>query len=252
MLPFFLAGRNPATNALVSAMTTTPSGERVGLINQTIMGLVSAGLWDKLDVLYMLAAHDEQAGRLNWKNPGTFTLTANNSPTFTVDRGFQGDGATSDLSSTYNPSTFGGAYTLNSAMMGEYTRVANTVASAADMSMSSVGRIASNAGLTGQIMRVNDATVGNMGSIPQAGHFVARRPSAVGRDAWRNGIQTAVMDAVASTTIATAFRLLSLGGGGFANAQLSFAYASGAMTDAEMVQCDAALRLGYLVGVGAA
>src|SRR5690606_35810663 len=100
-------------------MTTPPTRARQLLINTTITNLIAAGLWPKLDVLYLLAAADEQAARLNWKNPGTFTCTAVNSPTFTADRGFAGDGSTSYLDTNFNISSASGRlYEQNSAHIG--------------------------------------------------------------------------------------------------------------------------------------
>lgn len=241
----------PQTRALANAMTTPPSAARFALINQTIRALFGAGLWSKLDVLYMLAAHDEQAGRLNWKAPGTFTLTANNSPTFTVDRGFAGDGATSDLSSTYNASTFGGRFTLDSAVLGAYEQLIETASGGFLMSMGT-SRINANAALTMQSVRVNDASASlNAGTIA-VGHYAARRASSAGREAWVNGVLAAGPDAVASTTIGSSFRILSLGGSSnWSSARVAYAYAGGGFSVADMLAFNGIL-LSYLQGVGAA
>lgn len=93
------------TRALRAAMTVAPPPGRLWVIDQTIRQLKQHGIWQKLDVFWMLAAHDAQAARLNWKAPGTFTLTAVNSPTFTADRGYAGNGTTSYLNTGWNPST---------------------------------------------------------------------------------------------------------------------------------------------------
>jgi hypothetical protein len=78
----------PEAQTLFDAMTVEPSEARKAVINAAIIALQAADVWDRLDVIYFMAAHDEQASRLNWKNPGTFTLSAVNSPIFTVDRGW--------------------------------------------------------------------------------------------------------------------------------------------------------------------
>ena len=51
---------------------------------------------------------------------GTLTASLVNSPTFTTDRGFTGNGSTSYLDSGYNVSTGGGVYAQDSAHMGVY------------------------------------------------------------------------------------------------------------------------------------
>ena len=100
----------PEAKALFSAMTLQPSGARKSLIDRTIRSLKAGGVWSALDALYVTAAHDEQAAKINWKDPGTYDLTAVNSPTFTTDRGFAGDGSTSYLKTGFNPATAGGNF----------------------------------------------------------------------------------------------------------------------------------------------
>src|SRR5690606_39788847 len=60
------------------------------------------GAWGALDGLYVLAAHDAQAARINWKDPANVATTIN-APTFTADRGYQGDGSSSSLDTNFNP-----------------------------------------------------------------------------------------------------------------------------------------------------
>lgn len=47
-------------------MTTPPSAARQTLICEFITGLESDGIYNKLDLLYVFAAHDSQAAFLNW------------------------------------------------------------------------------------------------------------------------------------------------------------------------------------------
>jgi len=94
-----------AARALFAAMTVQPTTARKRLINSTFGVLIGSGILPKLDHLYVLAAHDSQAALLNWVNPAvSLSLTA--SPTFTADRGYQGDAATSGLQTSTNMSTF--------------------------------------------------------------------------------------------------------------------------------------------------
>lgn len=93
-------GNDPATDALLGRMSVAPGDARTGAIDALVRALKAAGVWAKLDALYLLAAHDAQAARLNWVSSG-FTLAAVNSPGFTADRGYSGDGATSYLDSGF-------------------------------------------------------------------------------------------------------------------------------------------------------
>lgn len=80
--------------ALFARMTVQPDATRKGLINAVIKSLKASGCWSLLRALYVEAAHDQQAGRLNWiGNTNTLTLVA--APNFLADRGFAGDGSTS-------------------------------------------------------------------------------------------------------------------------------------------------------------
>lgn len=82
--------------AAFAAMTSAPSTARKNRIQELITGLKTDSIWTKIKLLGIFAAHHEQAARVDIKNPSRVG-TATNSPTFTTDRGFTGDGATSDI-----------------------------------------------------------------------------------------------------------------------------------------------------------
>lgn len=84
----------PETRQLLARMTTQPSLQRATLIDQTIRGLIDAGLWDQFDILYFLAAHDAQAARLNWKADEFDLTVSSGSPVFTEDGGYRANPAT--------------------------------------------------------------------------------------------------------------------------------------------------------------
>ena len=90
-------------SALFARMVPAPSGARGPLIDATIRSLKTAGVWAKLDGLWVTAAHSEQAAQLNWVG-ATNTLTAVGAlPTFTVDRGYQGNGSSQLLTTGFIP-----------------------------------------------------------------------------------------------------------------------------------------------------
>lgn len=109
------------TVSLLSSMTVAPSQARASLISDTIAALKAADLWDDLDVLYILAAHDAQAARLNWKAPGSFAATVVGSPTFAADEGYTGNGTNGALNTTFTPSTNAVQMTLNAAHVSVWT-----------------------------------------------------------------------------------------------------------------------------------
>lgn len=114
----------PEALALFARFTTPPTTARKTLINNLIVSLLASGVWAKLDALYLMAAADSQAARRNWV-ADLFNLTAASGPTFTADRGYQGDGASSYLQTGYNLSSGGGKFAQNSAMLGVWVRTEN-------------------------------------------------------------------------------------------------------------------------------
>lgn len=105
------------TVAIAARFTTPPTYAREVLMNNLVNSLIVGGVWRKLDALYILAAADSQAAKLNWLST-SFNATEVNAPTFTADRGFAGNGSTSYLNTNLTPSTAGGKATLNSASLG--------------------------------------------------------------------------------------------------------------------------------------
>jgi hypothetical protein len=71
---------DPDAAAYASAMTVAPSAARVALIDTFVRAIKAGGLWTRLDLLYLLAAHDAQAARVNVMAPGLHTCSAVNSP----------------------------------------------------------------------------------------------------------------------------------------------------------------------------
>jgi hypothetical protein len=99
---------NAEAEAYVAAMSTEPDDTRKALIDTYIGALKTAGIFANLDVLYLLAAHDQQAARLNVINPATFTLAnVGAGPTFSADNGFAGNGTSTALNTQFTPSTDG-------------------------------------------------------------------------------------------------------------------------------------------------
>ena len=82
--------------AYFAAMSSGPDDTRKGLINQLVLDLKSASLWAKLRGVQLLAAHDEQSGRVDLVLPSRVAAKVN-LPTFLTDRGFTGDGVSSYL-----------------------------------------------------------------------------------------------------------------------------------------------------------
>lgn len=105
---------------LIAAASVALTDLRKGYVARFIGALYAGSLWSKIDAMWVLAAHDEQFGRLNWKSPGSFTLTAVNSPSFTTDRGFAGNASTSLLDTGWDAATNGVQYTRDDGHISVY------------------------------------------------------------------------------------------------------------------------------------
>jgi hypothetical protein len=93
---------------------TLPSGGQQTLQNDLVVALKAAGVWSKLDTFANFATDgSSNFALIDWKRLSDYT--AINSPTFTSNEGFTGNGTSSYIDSNYNPNTSGVNYTLNDA-----------------------------------------------------------------------------------------------------------------------------------------
>lgn len=85
-----------------------------------VKGGKTAGWWYKQPVFYSFYsdAATSDFTRINWMNPGTFTITAVGGMTWAANVGWSSNGSTGYLSTNWNPATNGlGKFTQNSAAM---------------------------------------------------------------------------------------------------------------------------------------
>lgn len=192
----------PETVTLVAAMTPTPDAARQIVINNLIVALKVGGIWSLLDVLWVFAAHAQQPATLNWKTPAAFTATPVSAPTFTVDRGFTGNGTTSYLAPGWAPDT-GVQYQQDSAHLTGWSLTAGS-ASNTQLIIGTAAAGPPGALLvpraTGDAMSafVNDDVATAFSNANQSGFFVANRSGASARQGYRNGVSLG-SDTVAST-----------------------------------------------------
>jgi hypothetical protein len=93
---------------------TLPSSPQRNKQNKLLVDLKAAGVWSKLDTLSVFATDgNSDFALIDWKRLSQYT--AINSPTFTTNQGFKGNGNSSYIDTNFNPSTSGVNYTLNNA-----------------------------------------------------------------------------------------------------------------------------------------
>lgn len=240
----------PETVALIAQFTTPPTAARAQLINNLIAGLIAAGVWPLLDILYVWAAADSQAARLNWISPGTFTCTAVNSPMFTADRGFQGDGSTSYLDTNWINSVNGIFATLNSAhlAMWSLTSAQSDIVDAG--SSGTLLEVRTSADLYN--VRINSGANNTAANTNGSGYFISNRSTTSTQQAYRNGVSLGSPGTTSNAVPTVSSHFLGRASSNtFSIRQQSIGHIGGSLTAAKAAAASAAFTT-YMQGVGAA
>lgn len=218
---------------LFNAFAVQPNTTRKSVINTLIVTLKADGNWNKLDALWITAAHTQQAALLNWKNPATFTATTVNSPTFTTDRGFSGDGITSYLDLNWNPSGNGVNFRLSADSFGFYCRT-DASGTMYDMGTESASPTTDGSSIAlkwsdNNIYARNNGDIALSTSVVNTqGLFANVRRTASKVDVWRN--TTKILDdqtQIAAGVSALDFYLGALNSNGVASAHSMREYSMG-------------------------
>ena len=240
--------------ALFARMSVQPDSTRKTLIDNLCNALVSAGVWAKLDCLYVTAAHDAQAARLNWVS-SSYNVVAGGSPTFTTDRGYTGDGVGATLSSTFNPSTSPSPkYAQDNAIMFAWVGTDVTASTQIDCGHSpTLAFICSHNTTSTPRMRISVATnaAPTLPANTGVGLLAALRTSSAGMDGYKNA--TALSNTAATSTGVGNGVFSMLCANGAANFSARTVAASGlgsALTPTEYGNFYSALST-YMVAIGA-
>jgi hypothetical protein len=106
-------------NRAVTLGYALPTFSQIIKQNNLVLSLKAGGIWNKLDVLYIFANDGgSDFATLNWKSPSANQSTLINTPTFTANEGFIGNGTSSYINTNYTPSTVGNNYQLNDCSFG--------------------------------------------------------------------------------------------------------------------------------------
>lgn len=168
--------------AYFAAMSSAPDATRKTALNTLIAALKTAGVWAKLDALYIMAAHDAQAARVNALDPAS-VATVNGTLTFTTDRGYAGNGSTGYLNTGWNPTTASSPkYTQNSAHMGVWNRTVS--GNGTDVGITNYALIRSNYFGTARTYTNQNGVI----DIPAGGvgHFLWTRRTSTSVEGYKN------------------------------------------------------------------
>lgn len=244
-----------ATAALVARMTVPPDAARLGRIDALVRALKAAGVWTKLECLYLVAAHDAQAARLNWIS-ASFALTAVNAPGFTTDRGYAGDASTSYLATGWTPSA-SAVFVQDSASMGLWIN-GGTDTGAIPVIPMGVDSSYLNPRRDTDVMRgaVNSATVDWGASTTILGYSAISRTGAAAMAGYRNGAQCGSVSSASSTARSSSPLFLGARSNAgtpanFTNHRIAMAFMGAGLAAGEIAALHAAVAT-YLTALGAA
>lgn len=245
-------GEDAAT--LVAAMVATPTNTRQALINDYIAALDAAGVWDKLDILYVIAAHSEQAARLNWKAPASFAATnVGAGPTFVANRGITGNGSSTAWNTGWTAGTHGVNFVQDNASMWVWcnTNVAENM-SDFGAAITHNSFIRSRSAGNAISYTLNGATTSTPAIATSVGMTGISRADGTNQQAWKNGVASGAAAAGASTGLpGAAFRIGGRANDHWSTKQVALAAAGAALSVQEVADFYAA-TLTYMQGVGAA
>ena len=232
------------------------STARAALMEKLVKGLKADGLWPLLDELWIFAAENGTQARTGVK--ARVLAAAVNSPPFTTNRGYAGDGLSAYLDLNINPSTAAGRFTRNDASYGAWIVIQNSVTGA---------RLMGYDGLNGTELRYNAAANYGMGinsasytptgiASTSLGLMVATRVGASGagsQNTYYNGANL-VADNQASTALPN-WNFFALGTsqfGGIAapcDARLGVSFIGGSLTAVQVTSLYSRLRT-HMTAVG--
>lgn len=240
-----------------SGLDTKHRNAYIKLIN----GLVTDGLWDKIDALWILATADATTAGLNLKNT-SFTLSLTNSPTFTVDQGYTGNGTNQTISTGFAPASSGTAFSQNSASISAYVRNSRTSSNS-----SNIMGCAPASGSTAFFMAplqtsafgwtLNGTTFPSSANTDAQGFWTISRTASNNQPAYKNGLPFASNSGASGvlTNMTNAVRLLSNStsggvGASFSSDQLSAAHIGGAFNDVDVFNYSTRVNA-FMTSIGA-
>lgn len=240
------------TTALVARMSVAPDSTRRNHINNLIQSLKLSGVWSKLELFYVMAAHDAQAAQLNWVANAN-NLVPNSSPTFTTDRGYAGNGTSAYLATGLNHSlatkalqnsqffALGNRTNLTESSTQYAVGVDNFGATIACL-FSADAQVQMRIGVTASATLTNDAN--------PAGRYLANRTASNNTDFYKNGASLGSIATASSASVNANITLLRTSSS-YGTAELSFFALGGPfLTSGEIAAFESAITT-YLTAVGA-
>lgn len=221
-----------------AACEVKPTAARMALVSTLISALEAAGVWSKLDMLYVMAAHDAQAARINLRAPRRWPLTVVGSPVFTANEGYAGDAVSARLD-------MGVAWSglqhlqLDSAHVGYWINGGTDASSTAPAVGSVTGSTSfrsrpRDSGQSGNFSALLNGAVSIFGTGHGTvlGHFIVTRRGTTELEGYFNGASLGT-DNETSTAVPGALMCTHFQNAIYSDFELSFVHVGAALSDTE-------------------
>lgn len=187
----FSVGFSGEVRAIKAQFTTPATTAYLNRIERTIALMKSFGLWEPHVLIYDGCAETEQQSFINWKSPGSNTLTKAGTVAFEAKRGWTPAGTTADgLQTGYNPSSMSET-NIAVSVWSRTTTVASTRYDWGNAAASMFGRLRIT-GDTGAYRVGNTAQVSQPTSVTDTiGLWSSIRAAAASMLVYKNGAEAA-------------------------------------------------------------
>lgn len=261
MFPFNLANNyisfTPQAEDFFSYLSVQPSYTQKVLYDKYLFKpLIASGIFAQLDRLWVAAVGLEQWGTISLVNPSSTALTLVNTPTFTANEGWTGNGTTQYINTNYNFSSSSSAYTLNSGTIFSYLRT-NAQANTTDLGAYRTATLtasqirpwttSSNLGT----FDINDAAAFVYAISASSGLLLVQRTASNAIALYRNGSQLTTGTQVSVALVPYNCYALARNGNGTADAfstrqQSIFGIGNGSINNATL----STILNGYMTAIG--
>lgn len=239
--------------AYIAKLTTPPTGTERNLLNSLVTGLKSDGVWALLDRFALLAVETQQASLVDLRNPNK-SFTASGTITFTVNRGWTGDGSTGYLDIGEAWSATGNQFALNSASLGVWCNASGAAGikgQIGNIANSARSQISARSATGNESFQINDSTGDTLmvSNGSRLGHRTAARTGLLVKKGYFNGAVTANLSTT-SSAVNTANGSLLRSLTSYADDRIAAAYSGAGLTDAQVSALHSRLST-YLTAKGA-
>jgi hypothetical protein len=229
-------------DAVLAAYGTPPHDTIKIIQNALVYSLDTAGLLDRMDILYIHCNNNAANALINCSNPGTYnaTLPEGYEPRLAVDSGFVGNSVSGlYVSSNFNASSGTHSYTLNSASIGVVilnTSLAQYESIYGANDWTNDTRFSSRTAGGEVYSSINTNDYAYAGNTYGYGHFLSTRTASNAGQVYRNGSSLSVSNVATSTAIPNTELVLLSNGSSNSDATIALFYVLDGITLADQTK----------------